>query len=310
MNVINWLSTEQDELPPAGMYSGVPFDEYLSWPYVSNSSLKHCQSMAHYNAHRGRVTEETKAMRLGTLLHAGRLEPLTVALAFAVMPPFHDDPNNQTLADKPTTSKNTKYYRESKARFEGINQDKCIVTLDEYNRMLGMVESLAANEKASEYLNARGHCELSIVWTDPDTGVRCKARLDKWSDDDGQITDLKSTKDCTDFARTMAKFSYHRQGAMYTDGMQVLTGIKYDFHIVAVESEFPFGCMAAPVSEEALSIGRMKYKEALQQIAECQESRVWPGYQNPDKWILPSWAMKQHQDDAISKFTLGGESVL
>ena len=74
------------------------------------------------------------------------------------------------------------------------------------------------------------------------------------------------------------------------DDDMVATGKRHDFGIVAVESEAPFGVRAAPVSEQALCVGRLEYRQALRGIANARQSHVWPGYSNPDAWQLPAYA--------------------
>ena len=67
--------------------------------------------------------------------------------------------------------------------------------------------------------------EVSIVWTDPDTQIRCKARLDVWNPETGQIADAKKTGKSAAwdrFERDVWYYRYHCQMAMYRDGANVL----------------------------------------------------------------------------------------
>ncbi len=73
--------------PSIGIYHDVPIEEYLSWPYVNNSSLGPTErSMAHYRAALRNPGPPTAAMRLGSFLHAGVLEPLAIAARFVARP--------------------------------------------------------------------------------------------------------------------------------------------------------------------------------------------------------------------------------
>jgi hypothetical protein len=97
--------------------------------------------------------------------------------------------------------------------------------------------------------------------------------------------------DAMDFARSMARLGYYRQGAFYVDGMRVLTGALYEFALVVAEREAPFGVRAAPLHPDAIAAGRLEYRELLLRIAEAQKTGRWSGYEDPDFWTLPDWAM-------------------
>ena len=167
-----------NECPKPGIYEDIPFDTYLKWDAISNSRLKLAtDSLAHYKA--GWQGEESGAMRFGSLVHAGKLEPLEVAKRFAVMPSYETDPQNTTKDGEPSVSKSSKYYKFKKQEFLEANADKTIVEEKTYDEMIGTIRSLAQNEKAVDVLDGAGPVEVSIVWQDPDTGLNCKARFDK-----------------------------------------------------------------------------------------------------------------------------------
>jgi exodeoxyribonuclease VIII len=281
---------ERQPAPEPGIYEDVPFEEYLSWDAESNSGMRPAvKSMAHYRAALDDPIDPTPPMRFGNFTHVGRLEPLEIPRRYVVMPRFEEQirkPDGSEY-DKP---KATKAYREKVAEFEAANGDKEIVPEDWYAQLLGIVDALTANPRANVYLNAPGPVEVSLVWDDPSLGVRCKARLDKWAQNDERIIDVKTTANASDFQRTIAKLGYHRQGAFYSDGLRVLTGVEHDFCLVAMETTKPFGTMAAPLSPDAIEVGRRQYRDALSRIVASRESDTWPGYENPAQWELPAWA--------------------
>jgi hypothetical protein len=105
----------------------------------------------------------------------------------------------------------------------------------------------------------------------------------------------------------MAERSYHRQGAMYLDGIATLTGIKCRFGLVAVENTAPYGVMSALVRDSDIELGRRDYRRALQQIASSRASGVWPGYTSPTEWSLPGWATREAE--APVTLTIAGQEV-
>jgi hypothetical protein len=288
--------------PGPGIYEDIPFAVYLGWPYISNSSLTPAErSMRHYRL--GKPVEETQAMRLGSLIHCGKLEPLEIVNRYIVMPEFQvrKPDGGEYLNPKASAA-----YKAEVAEFKRQNASKEIVLQVEYDRLIGAVTALNNNARAREYLEGDGPTEVSFVWDDPATGLRCKGRCDKLNFSARVIADLKTTENAADFAWLIKKRRYHRQGAMYQDGLQVLTGVQLGVAIVAQETVEPFLSRAAKLSQQALTVGRASYQILLRQIAECQATGVWSGYGDPDEWDLPGadaeFAPTVDGDGNITKF--------
>jgi hypothetical protein len=290
--------------PAPGIYEDVPFEQYLSWPCISNSLLTHARkSLRHFrHAIEHGVTEETDAMRFGTLVHAGKLEPLAIVERYVVRPRFEDKIRRPDGGEYENPRSSNAYKAEVKEWRSTIG-NKIEVTQIEYERMLGVIEALARHDRAREYLDGPGPVEVSFVWQDPESGLLCKGRCDKLQRDKRRVTDLKTAFDPWDFENIIGKRRYHRQAAMYTDGLMQLTGKYHVFCLVAAESAPPFGVRAAPLDDEALSAGREEYTELLGKIAVAQQSGDWDEETDPDAWRLPPWAMPRLE------LTLGGETV-
>lgn len=290
--------------PEPGIYENVPFDDYLLWPYISNSKLTAAEkSMAHFRL--GGAIEETQPMRLGTLIHAGKLEPLSLMKRYIVMPAFETmvrKPNGAEY-DKPKASA---AYKAEVEQFTKAHPDQTAIDQAEYDKMLGVVTALANHSRARLYLDSPGPVEVAIVWDDPETGVRCKGRIDKLVRQDRRIVDLKTSFDPSEFEQHIAKRGYHRQGAMYSDGLQILTGEQYQVCLVAAETKAPFGVRAAPLSDEAIGVGRERYRGLLKQIAECLQAQDWPAFDDPEEWTLPAWATPKEEPIEL---TMGGRSI-
>jgi hypothetical protein len=294
------MTAEPEDIEP-GIYENIPFDTYLSWPFVNNTLLTHAaRSLAHFRfAEQTADDEPTAAMQLGSLVHAGILEPDSLV----VMPCFEDEIRRED-GSKYANPKATTAYKNRVADFEAANAGKRIVSAGEYESIVGIRESLTGHKRASDYLD-QGSVEVSIVWDDPDSGIRCKGRVDKWSEKECRIVDLKTTRDASEFERAIFKYGYHRQAAFYSDGMHALTGQVHEFAIAAVETDSPFCIRAAPVSDEALAAGRTEYMRLLQDIATCRSRGEWPGYQDPERWELPEW-FQSHESVSLN---VSGQTV-
>ena len=299
---------EKIETPESGIHFDVPFEDYLQWDAVSNSRLKLAsRSLAHYKAG-FQGNSDSPALRFGSLVHAGRLEPNTIGERYAVMPDFKNDPRN---TDK---NGNRSYYKtswvtEQQDLWRKANQGRQEVSQKEYDDMLGIVKGLCGNQDALAALGGPGHVEASILWRDRLTGLLCKARFDKLNSLHGLFADLKTTQDAADFEKHLINFGYHRQCAFYQDGFETLTGEKLTPWLVAVDKSSPFLSRAAPVFEDLLIEGRAEYCHDIQLVADAKVAGEYPGYENPTVWDGPEWYVRKRENAPI-EVTIGGEKVI
>jgi hypothetical protein len=286
-----------------GVFYDVPFEEYLSWDAISNSRMGLAKkSGLHFKY--GFKGEPTNAMRLGSLVHTGVLEPLAIAKRYCFMPDYASDPRNTTKSGERSFSSATTFVRTMEEAYRSLNNDKTIVSEDEYNKMIGLVGGVSANTIAKDLLS-RGSAEVSIVWIDEATGLNCKIRAD-WLCTEGEVVvDLKTTQDASNFEKSIVNFGYHRQMAFYLRGIKQVLNIDVVPWIIAIESSAPYGCRTAPMDSEALAIGQIEVDELLQFIAECKATDVWPGYTNPASWSVPNWYKKTDSDPF--ELTIEGE---
>lgn len=283
-----------------GIYFDVPFEEYLSWDFLSNSKLSLAKrSAAHYR--QGFKAEPTPSMRLGSLVHCGALEPLAIAKRYTFMPNYAKHEGNCTANGERSYSSATKFVKSMEDQFRSLNHDKTIVSEDDYDKMIGIVSSLAGNELAKD-LFRDGKPEVSIVWEDSATGLLCKMRAD-WlrstNGNSGQVVDLKTTVDATEFGRAIARYGYHRQMAFYRRGINAVLGVDAEPWIIAVESSAPYGCRAAKLDATSLEIGESEVAELLAFVAECKALDSWPSYSNPESWSVPAWYLPKESFEDV-----------
>ncbi len=279
-----------------GIYHDIPFATYLSWDAVSNSRLGlAARSAAHYK--QGFSGETSPALRLGSLVHCGTLEPLQLTNRYVVMPDFASMVENVDAKGNRSYSPATTFVKEAKRQFESVNHRKEIVTQSEYDRMMGVRTSFARDPAICGLLTS-GHSEVSLAWVDDATGLDCKCRID-WltvAAEFVRIVDVKTTRDGLRFESAIADYGYHRQMAFYRRGIDAVLGQSADTWLIAVEAESPFCVRTARMSDEALRIGEQEVKDLLALVDECKAYDVWPGYTSPDEWQLPAWKMRRNDD--------------
>lgn len=247
-------------------------------PGISKSALDYFKkSPAHYLAWKSIKPEKTKAMMLGDALHCLVLEPGKFDSLFAMAP---------------SGDKRTKKVQEAWEAFYLTSGDKTPVTPEDFETLQEM-RCAVMNHPLAKSLLSDGTAEQTLYWKDESTGVLCRGRTDFVTRSE-TIVDLKTTEDLSgvNFEKSIFNYSYHMQAAFYLDGYERLTyPEKRAFLFICVEKKAPFGVRVYKLNEDAISIGREKYKSLLVDYAKCLESNVWPNYSTELLEIgLPSWA--------------------
>lgn len=265
-----------DVKTPSGV---VPMSEadYNNHPAVRNSELGYLlRSPAHWWAYKRNPPEPSDAQAFGTACHFGVLEPQKFFDRYAALPEGCD---LRTAAGKA-------------AKAELIAANRIPLKADEYQRINAIIEAVYSHPTASKYLTG-GVVENAYFWTDPDTGIQCKARPDYLRDDSIYI-DLKTTDDAShaEFTRSVGKWAYARQAAFYIDGLKAATGrVSAGCVLIAVEKEPPYGIGVYVLDDAAMECGRGQYKRALLTLSACQKTGVYPCYPEETQAItLPEWA--------------------
>ncbi len=138
---------------------------------------------------------------------------------------------------------------------------------------------------------SEGRPEVTVYWTDDETGVTCRSRID-WVRDDA-LVDLKTTRYGgtvpDEFGRSAAKFDYPMQGAVYTEGWQTVTGEQLPFITVAVEVEPPYLVHVGFYTDEDIAAGRAKWRRALAEYADRESSGDWSRPLEVQPIPVPPW---------------------
>lgn len=268
------------ECPPPGVYPGVPFETYLQWDALNHSSLR----MMGKTARKFRMAideprdKQTPSKLFGTACHAMLLEP---------------ERFRESIAPAPINPKtNNPYGSETKAWADYAEQrpGKIILGPDDITRLAAMQREVRAHPEALALLEADGMCEVAMVWTDPTTGLRAKARADKMIPGFG-ILDIKTTMDAgyAEFSRSIVDYCYASQCAFYTRGMRALKeagtiDTKNHFGFLAIETEPDHGVALYSIGPDTLAAGDALVSEWLAKVARCQQRGEWPSY---DTGVLP-----------------------
>lgn len=229
-------------------------------------------------------SESTPALLFGSAFHKLALEPDVFFDDYFVMPKL---------------DARTKDGKAEKERLTGENLGKIAVSEDDFIVIRDMVESLMSCKLVPALL--KGEHETSYYWTDELTGLECKCRPDVRRDlgDSGLIVDLKSCESAQteDFIRAVVSYGYDLQSAMYSTGVQAVTGRKHEFVFIAVEKKPPYAVNILRADEIVLKRGYDLMREYLGRVKACTDSGVWYGYNGFSGEIntlgLPAWIAKE-----------------
>lgn len=289
-----WIS-QPDDTPAAnddrprfepGIYTDISNSDYHASHGISNSGLSRiAQSPAHFKYPKAKSS--TRAMEIGSAIHCAILEPERYIQDYRVVE-----------CDARTSSL---YKAACKDRDSSL-----VLTMAEADNVNGMQESAYRNmSAASLLLDTLASRELSVYAKDPETGLLVKCRFDLLTKDLIAL-DLKKTQDARAdaFSRSIFNYWYHRQAAFYSDVLFWATGERLKaWKFLAMEEQSPYACKVYQLDEEAMEIGRVEYRMALDTYAECVESGEWPAYGGDEEVIsLPGWAFSKFEDQLEVEF--------
>lgn len=179
-------------------------------------------------------------------------------------------------------------------RDAAIAEGKIPALTEEYLRAKAMVTATLRHPLAARLLTGEvERSERALFWIDPETGVHCRAMLDRFPA--GRIAaDVKTCVSASpqEIERAVWKFGYHIQDAWYRAGLKAL-GVHDNpgMAFVFVEKNPPHLVNVVQLNHLALEAGAHYARQARLIFAECQQSGVWPGWGDDIQLIeLPAYA--------------------
>jgi hypothetical protein len=253
------------------------------------STLKHLRESAlHYRYLRDMPSKTTPAMALGRATHTLVFEPEKFNEEYAIW----------EGGDRRGTA--WKEYQEA-------NEGRIIFKPAEIDIAVQISDAVRRHPLVQPYL-VDGVFEQPVFWTDPDTGIACKAKPDWMQPERRVLVDLKTTQSihARRFGAQAASFGYHLQCAMYAMGIEGALGWKpAKVCIIAVESKPPYDVAIFEIDRETLMLAEVEVKELLMQLKACRTADSWPGrYIEEQALQLPAWVYGSDDEDDPESFGL------
>jgi hypothetical protein len=242
------------------------------------------KSPLHYQDAIQHPLEDTDAMRIGRAVHCAVLEPARFSASYPVWGGARRAGSEWVAF---LAACDGDYLREEEAE-----------------TVRAMSGAVRGHTEAAKLL-LTGESETVLEWTDPDTDIECKGRVD-WLRP-GVVADLKTTRDGDKrtFERQSASMHYFSQLGFYSMGAEAMFGRPHKAAIISVENVRPYDVAVYRVPALVLDRGKALCRTWLRRLAECRATGLWPGrYSEVLDYELPAWMMGQDEIELE-----GGEDV-
>lgn len=260
-----------------GIYDGIDEMLYHADPALSHSGMKTLLDCpARYAWERENPPAPKDVFDLGSAVHA---EVLGVGAPVARV----DADDWRTKAAQQTRAD---------LRAEG----KIPLLHKDYDRVRGMTEAVLAHKGARIIAESTDAIEQSMWWHDDRFDVDLRGRVDlvaSYADGMPVLVDLKTSTSANpdEFVKSVYRYGYDLQRAVYCDGWATLAGLVPDFLFIVVEKDPPYPVLTARVDDAAIRSGEAKFEQALCVFNDCRALGHWPAYGDDIVTLeSPRWA--------------------
>jgi exodeoxyribonuclease VIII len=238
----------------------VLYDGIQALNYSGSKEL--LKSPAHYQAYLNQEREETKALRMGSLIHCAVLQPEML---------------NEKFITAPECDRRTK---DGKATYEAFQSSlkpgQTVVSFEESaechliaSHAKLALERMGVEFEMTEFMFTTDHC-----------GVQLKCAIDGIGTD-GYLYDLKTTEDASPagILKSIRAYRYNLQAYFYrlcfeTAFERRLLGFRFLF----IEKAPPYATAVVEIGPELMSYAVADFEKALQAYRECTTLGEWPAY--------------------------------
>lgn len=197
---------------------------------------------------------DTKALSLGTAIHAALLEPEKFVASYTICP--------ESCSDK-----RTKAYKEWSANLaDGVE----VLSSADADTIEKIVQHIERDAVARRLIEAKGEVEQMKTWTS-DNGVQCRGLFDKMIGSN-TLVDIKTTQDALPWAfrSTLGDYRYDLQAAHYMEG----TGAE-NFFFVVVETSCPWRVRTYQLGAKSLAFAESQRRHLLDEYKTRIVSGDW-----------------------------------
>lgn len=235
-------------------------ESYHGGPGVSKTTLWALWSKSPFHARFG-AKKESAAFDLGRAAHVSILEPETL---------------EARVMKGPDDRRGLKW---TSAQDEATATARTLLTASDYDQAL-LIRDLAATVPELQVMRQGKPIIETSAYTEID-GTLVKTRPDIYSPTHKMMADIKNLTDVSPHAwdRSVDKFGYHVQDALYSDVWERATGMEVEaFFFICFEKSNPPIVQCYELGPATKAEGHAVYQSALASYSECLRTDTWPAY--------------------------------
>jgi hypothetical protein len=268
-----------------GIYDNISIEDYHNKhvSHLSSTQIKLARkSLSLFDwTRRGLIVNESKPhFDFGNAFELALLNPTEYAEKVAVA----EDAQwiaSANLVKKYEKPRNSGAYQQARKEFLEANTGKYIIEDTDYERIKCMLES-CYKDRIIQGLIKNIECQLSLFWTDQETGLRLKTRPDICKRKKNVVVSLKTTEDGSPqaFSRDLAKYDYPLQAAIEITGC-INTGLMEqvdNYFWLVVEKQAPFNATIYEFDKTDIEFAMDELRFLLNKIKRAEKENLYPGY--------------------------------
>ena len=246
-------------IPPDPIQHRVIYDGIQALNYSGAKEL--LKSPAHYQAYLNQEREETKALRMGSLIHCAVLQPEAL---------------NEKFITAPEVDRRTKEGKETYAAFQSsLKPGMTVVSVEESAEC----HLIASHAKLALQRMGVTFDKTEFMFTTDYNGVQLKCAIDGVAGD--YLWDLKTTEDASPagILKAIRAYRYNLQAYFYRLCYETAYGRRMlGFRFLFIEKQPPYATAVVEIGPELMSYAVADFEKALQTYRECTTLNDWPAY--------------------------------
>ena len=255
----------------------------------------------------GYQTKDTDAKDYGRLLDCLFLTPDRFDGLYAVPPPTCKDAKDN-LKDWDFRSAERQKWREQ--QHEGCRN---VVTGAELAEARAALNALKQDYECTVLMDdAQTQVMVCGIWEDDGIEIPIRGLIDivpsKYNSAfRGCLADFKTCAYAgpDGWPRTVKKYGYHIQAALYLDLFCAATGEdRTEWLHLCQENYWPFEIGRREMSQRFLDLGRFEYRHALRVYADCIREDFWPQYDDSTPNVRPGWTLTEPEEWMLAQASL------
>jgi hypothetical protein len=272
---------------PDGVHTDISIEDYhANKTHVSSTVVKYAkESLKHYDWYRnGKLPQAEKShFAFGNAFELALLAQNEYKEKVAIRPEGDWIAECMKIQEY-SNVRNTKKYKELADEFDMRNRGKYFISETGSESFETIQEMLSScyQDKVIQGLISNTEYQLSLFWTDEQSGVRMKTRPDICKRKKNVIVNLKTTLDGSPeaFSKDINKYDYALQACIESRGC-VASGIMPtvdNYFWLVVEKVAPFNATIYEFTQSDLNACMDNLDFLLNKIARAEKQNLWPGY--------------------------------